>query len=134
MRVFLDTNVLVSAFTARGLCADLLRTVLLEHELLSSEVVLKELQRVLVQKLRMPDTAASKIIHFLREEAVVVNPKSPAPWPISDPDDQWILASALEAKADILVSGDKDLLEIGNQAPVQITDPRGFWTLLRKPK
>ncbi len=134
MRVFLDTNVLVSAFTARGLCADLLRTVLLEHELLSSEVVLKELRRVLVQKLRMPDTAASRIIRFLREEAEVVNPESPAPWPVSDPDDRWVVASAQEAKADIPVSGDRDLLEIGNQAPVQITDPRGFWTLLRKPK
>jgi predicted nucleic acid-binding protein len=33
VRVFLDTNVLVSAFAARGLCADTLELVLLEHEL-----------------------------------------------------------------------------------------------------
>ena len=42
MRVFFDTNVLVSAFLARGLCADLLRLVLSEHTLLCSEVVLDD--------------------------------------------------------------------------------------------
>ncbi len=134
MRVFLDTNVLVSAFTARGLCADLLRVVLLEHELFSSEVVLRELQRVLTKKLRMPDTTVAQIVRFLREEAEMVNPTSPAPWPVSDPDDRWVLASALEAKADVLVSGDKDLLDIGGRVSLQITDPRGFWTLLKKPE
>ena len=42
MRVFFDTNVLVSAFVARGLCADLLRLVLTEHTLVSSEAFLRE--------------------------------------------------------------------------------------------
>lgn len=134
MRVFLDTNVLVSAFTARGLCADVLRVVLLEHELLSSEAVVRELQRVLSQKLRMPDSTTSQIIRFLREEAQVVDPEAPAPLPKSDPDDRWIVASAVEAKADVLVSGDKDLLDIADRVSVRITDPRGFWTLLRKEK
>ncbi len=38
MKVFLDTNVLVSAFTTRGLSADLFRLVVAEHELLTGEV------------------------------------------------------------------------------------------------
>jgi predicted nucleic acid-binding protein len=42
VRVFFDTNVLVSAFLARGLCADLLRLVLTEHTLVTSEVVLDD--------------------------------------------------------------------------------------------
>jgi hypothetical protein len=33
VRVCLDTNVLVAAFATRGLCADVLRTVIAEHEL-----------------------------------------------------------------------------------------------------
>ena len=52
--VFLDTNVLVSAFLARGLCADLLGLVLREHTLVSSEVVLTELRDVLSRKGRLP--------------------------------------------------------------------------------
>jgi len=47
VRVFLDTNVLVSAFATRGVCADLVRFVLAEHTLVTSEVVLRELRRVL---------------------------------------------------------------------------------------
>ena len=47
MRVFFDTNVLVSAFLARGLCADLLRLVLTEHTLVTSEVVLAGLESML---------------------------------------------------------------------------------------
>ena len=43
MRVFFDTNVLVSAFLARGLCADLLRLVLTEHPVAPSPVQTLEL-------------------------------------------------------------------------------------------
>ena len=50
MRVFLDTNVLVSAFATRGLCADVLRLILAEHTLVTGEVVLRELRRALWQQ------------------------------------------------------------------------------------
>ena len=43
MKVCLDTNVLVAAFATRGLCADVLRTVLVDHELVMGEVLLEEL-------------------------------------------------------------------------------------------
>jgi predicted nucleic acid-binding protein len=54
LRVFLDTNVLVSAFASRGICADLLRYVLVEHDLLVGEVVLVELERVLLGRIKVP--------------------------------------------------------------------------------
>mgnify|MGYP002814035003 CR=1 FL=1 len=54
MRVFLDTNVLVSAFATRGMCADVLRVVLAEHTLITREVVLRELSRVLRTRIGMP--------------------------------------------------------------------------------
>ena len=47
MRILLDTNVLVSAYTARGISSDLVRFILAEHELLTGEVNLIELRRVL---------------------------------------------------------------------------------------
>ena len=54
MRVFLDTNVLVSAFATRGLCADVLRVVLAEHTFITSEIVLREVSRVLRTRIGMP--------------------------------------------------------------------------------
>jgi predicted nucleic acid-binding protein len=54
VKVFLDTNVLVSGFATRGLCADVIRLVLAEHELVPWEVVLNELKQVLKPKIQFP--------------------------------------------------------------------------------
>lgn len=50
MRIFLDANVLVSAFASRGLCADVLELVLLEHDLVVGQNVLRELKKALREK------------------------------------------------------------------------------------
>ncbi len=46
MRVYLDTNVVVSAVATRGLCADVLQAILAEHQLVVGEAMLRELRRV----------------------------------------------------------------------------------------
>lgn len=132
MRVFLDTNVLVSAFATRGICADVLRLVLTEHTLVISDVVLHELTRSLRTRIRLPARIADEIAAFLRESEVV--PKPPAPWtlPVRDEDDRWVLASAIAGKAEVFVTGDRDLLDVADRVPVRIVDPRGFWQMLRK--
>ncbi len=132
MRVFLDTNVLVSAFATRGICADVLRVVLAEHTLVTAEVVLRELGQVLRKRIGLPPGAVKEIDEFLREHEVARKPRAPAAVPKRDPDDQWVVASAVESRADVLVSGDRDLLDIAADAPIKIVDPRGFWDLVRK--
>ena len=132
MRVFLDTNVLVSAFATRGLCADVFRHVLAEHTLVTGEVVLRELRRVLRQKLKLPLRVVDSIEQFLREYDVTPKPSAPATIPLHDADDKWVVASALAAKADVLVTGDHEMLNLGPRAPIRILDPRGFWNLIRE--
>lgn len=60
MRGFLDTKVLVSAFATRGICADVLRVVLAEHTLITSEAVLRELSRVLRTRIGMPSRLTAR--------------------------------------------------------------------------
>ncbi|MGF1669488.1 MAG: hypothetical protein ACFCU6_03495 [Balneolaceae bacterium] len=67
MEIFADTDVLVSAFTARGLSADLLEVILADHQLMTGEFVLQELHRVLVQKLKVPERRVSDVLQFLRK-------------------------------------------------------------------
>jgi putative PIN family toxin of toxin-antitoxin system len=132
VRVLLDSNVLVSAYGTRGLCTDVLRLVLSEHELLSAEVVLEEVERILTMKFRLPEPYVQEVIAFLRGYHVEPRPSSPPEIPVRDPDDAWVLASALAAGADVLVSGDSDLLEWnGRVGALQILSPRGFWDLNR---
>lgn len=130
MRVFLDTNVLVSAFATRGLCADLFRVVLAEHQLVVGEVVLAELRRVLRKRIGLPRSMIAEIEELLREHTVISRPPRHLDVGLADKDDEWIIASAVSGKADVLVTGDAALLEAGDRAPVAITSPRGFWKAL----
>ena len=68
--MFLDTNVLVSAFATRGLSADVVRVVLAEHELATSEVVLDEFRRVLTDKIGAPPKTVDGAISLLRRHHV----------------------------------------------------------------
>ena len=131
MREFLDTNVLVSAFASRGLCADVLRHVLSEHSLLVGEIVLNELTDVLRKRLGVPEKTVAEIESFLQEQEVVPVPREMPAIAVRDSDDLKVLASAVAARADVLVTGDHDLLDVASQAPLRILDPRGFWKLVR---
>ncbi len=129
MRVFPDTNVLVSAFATRGLCADVVRLVLAEHTLVTGDVVLREVARVLRTRINLPRANVEQIVAFLREHEVVPKPTAPSDLAIRDQDDRWVLASAVAGAADVLVTGDRDLLDVATLAPLKIVDPRGFWDL-----
>lgn len=131
MRVCLDTNVLVAAFATRGLCADALRTVLAEHDLVVGEVMLTELRRTLATKLKVPSDRIDAVETLLRTVPVIPKPAKPSAVVIRDPADRWILATAVAGAADVLVTGDRDLLAVVADAPIPILAPRAFWELLR---
>ena len=131
MKVFLDTNVLVSAFTARGLCTDLFRYLLAEHEVMTGEVNLVELRRVLVDHFHASDHQMAVVEGQLRDQVVVPRPATAGSLRVRDPDDAWVLASAVAGAADLLVTGDKDLLSVAANAPLPIVTPRVAWEQLR---
>lgn len=131
MRVFLDTNVLISAFATRGLCADVLHTVLAEHQLVLGETVLTELGRVQRTKLGLPADLVDETLAFLRREAAVTSDVVDPGLSLRDPTDVPIFGEALAAGAQVLVTGDRDLLDVGRGAPLPILSPRAFWDHLR---
>ena len=132
MRVFLDTNVLVSSFTTRGICADVVTVVVAEHQLVLGETVLAELTRVLDEKMKVPPPTIKEAESFLRQEAAVVSHGSEPDVDLRDPDDLPVLAEALEGLAEVLVTGDRDLLELAHDLPIHILSPRGFWERLQE--
>ena len=134
MKVFFDTNVLIAAFATRGLCADSFAHVLLEHDLVVGEVVLGELRTKLRTKLKLPKKTIDEIEAQLRDSVVVKTPAKHLGLRISDPDDEWVVASALAGGADVLVTGDAAILKLGKRAPLPILSPRGLWELLRGPE
>ena len=132
MKVFLDTNVLVSAAATRGICADVLREVLALHELVVSPPLLKKLKRVLIDKLGLPKDIISDLLSLIQEDAICSKPgKSATVVPIKDKDDVVILSTALNGKADIFVTGDKELLRLRKVGTMEIVSPRGLWEKLK---
>ena len=131
MRVFLDTNVLVSAVATRGLCTEVLHLVLAEHDLILGERVLGELRGVLAEKIGLEAGAIDRVETFLRRQGCVVRSTQPPSVTVRDADDSYVLAEASEAGVDVVVTGDRDLLAVAAKVPFPIVTPRGFWQLLR---
>lgn len=130
MRVFLDTNVLASAFGTRGLCADLLRLILAEHELMVGEVVIEELRRTLRRKFGVPGETVKEIESFLRGYHVEPKPRELPNPGFSDRNDLLVAGSALEAEAEILETSDQEMLDLKQQLQtLRIRSPREFWNL-----
>ena len=131
MRVVLDTNVLIAAFATRGLCEDVLRTILVEHKLVTSRFILDELERVLSDKLKMPASKVRAVTTFIRQTALIVEPQNLPSWPANDLDDRWVVATAIDGDARILVSGDRDLQNPPQNLPLEVLTPREFWERLK---
>ena len=129
MRIFLDTNVLASALTTRGLCAELFEVVLQSHDLLISEAVFRELQRILPEKLGQTEVITNGFIALLRTEGLVITAEHPLP-KLPDPDDEAIIAAALAGNANVFVTGDKALLNLESVEGLPIITPRGLWESL----
>jgi putative PIN family toxin of toxin-antitoxin system len=130
VRVFLDTNVLVSAFASRGLCADLLELVLLEHDLILGQNVLRELDKALREKVRLPAADAVEIAEFISGEATQVVDKAEPANASADANDARVLGEALAGQAELFVTGDAALLKLAAVAALKIVSPRQFWEAL----
>lgn len=131
MRIFLDTNVLVSAVATRGLCADVLREILIHHQLIISSSLIQELEKALRKKLGLPEDLTSEFVEVLQKESVFSTSSSLPDIEIKDKDDLTIVSCALNGKADLFITGDKELLGLKRIGDMGIVSPRAFWEKLK---
>lgn len=130
MKVILDTNVLVSAAATRGLCADVFREVLAEHELVICKQITDELSRILADKFGVAPSLIREFLWLIRQDTIIVEPGIVPEVTLKDKDDLGILAAAVAAQADVLVTGDKELQGLGQIGGTRILSPRAFWAQL----
>ena len=129
MRVVLDTNVLVSALISSGTPPGLLYEAWTqgEFELVTSRAQIAELERVLAYERLRPyiaPTEAEALCETIDAMATVVE-TLPDVELSADPDDNAILATAIAADADLIVTGDKShLLALESVEAIPIVTPR----------
>lgn len=85
------------------------------------------MHRKLIKKFGYPLEAADGFVADFRAVSALVEPESVAPEICRDPADAAILGTALAARADMLVSVDKDLLDLDAHASIDIVNPREFF-------
>jgi uncharacterized protein len=132
VRAVLDPNILIAALLSRsGPPAQILaRWLGGEFELIVSESLLAELERGLAYpKLRahISPAEAAEFCDVLAHAAIAVPDPQTAARRSADPGDDYLLALA-EAQRAVLVSGDRHLLDLSDELPIQTA--RGFLDVL----
>jgi uncharacterized protein len=135
VRAVVDVNVLISGvLSAKGPSAEILRAGRDgQFELVISELLLAELNRALAYpklKKHIPTEKSAAFVNWVRDHGTVAeDPATPAPIGSRDPDDDYLLALAIDRSA-YLVTGDQDLLVLADDLP--ILTPTQFLTKLRE--
>ncbi len=128
---------LVSAFIAAGPPSRIVEeTIDGRLEMVLPEPVMEELERILVEKLAFSSERWREVEVLLADLAVksVPVPEGTIEPVTSDPDDNLILACAVHADVEVLVSGDrKHLLPLGTHRGVRIITPQALLAELRAP-
>ncbi|HSN16143.1 MAG TPA: putative toxin-antitoxin system toxin component, PIN family [Anaeromyxobacteraceae bacterium] len=112
MRVVLDSNVLLAAFGTHGLCEALVEECLQSHVLVCSDHILRELEKYLGGKFKVPAGEVREIVRFVREHSEVAKPSDEPADACPDPDDLPVLGTAVAGGADLIATGDAVLLAI----------------------
>lgn len=126
MRIVLDTNVLIAALIARGVCHELFEYCIRRHTLVTSEFILNEVREKLVEKFKYTSEVANEAVTLLRSKMEVVTPARLDPPVCRDADDDNILATAVTGNCELIITGDKDLLVLKRFGNVEILSPSDF--------
>lgn len=125
----------MSAFIAQGPPSRIIDEAINQSlSLILLEPTLVELERILTVKLGFSSVEASAVVELLNDISAGTQPSPELPVAAvsGDPDDDIVLACAVEAGVELLVSGDRrHLLPLGQHLGVRVTTPQALLAELR---
>ncbi len=126
MRVLLDTNVIISAILFGRIPRQILEAALTgDLEMVTSPVLLTELESILVRRFEFRGTAAASVRSEVESIAELVEPEQ-IPTILRDVPDNEVLAAADEGRVNFIVTGDKEMLALGRHGAIEIVSPRAL--------
>lgn len=132
MRVILDANVAIAAAAARGLCEAVVELCLEHHQVILCDEILNDIEEKLRRKLKVAPPVIAEFVRVLRHNAQILKPEIVESTACRDPDDNVILGLVAPGRADVIVTGDDDLLTIRRFKGAPIMTPREFWEMNKK--
>lgn len=130
MRVLLDSNVWLAILSRRGFCRRLWRRIKKECTSFSGDWIFAEVEEKTQVKFRATARMAAKYAGYVRDVTQHVALGSSPPAVCRDADDA-VLALTVEAKCNLITTGDKDLLTLDGHEGIRIVTPRAFADLQR---
>ncbi|MGI0065378.1 MAG: putative toxin-antitoxin system toxin component, PIN family [Nitrosotalea sp.] len=132
LRIVLDTNILISAIIHNGIPRKLFQMGIDgKYQILTSKGTLEELSGVLQRsKFKMTREDIIRIISALMNAGENVWVTSNFKVIINDPDDDIIINTAHDGKADYIVSGDSDIQNLENFHGIKIVSVNGMLKIL----
>ena len=127
MRAVADTNVYVSALNFGGAPEEILQLGRAGAvQLFISPMMLKEIEGVLHRKFRWSARHIGEATAAIQEFAHLVHPKETVQVVTEDESDDRILECALEARAGVVITGDRHLQHLKTFRGISIVSPREF--------
>lgn len=131
MKIFLDINVIISAFITHGHATELMEYCLVHHKIYTSDFIIEEVKKHLKNKFDYNNEEVDKVIDFIKLNFINTGNYKKLTKKVSrDADDDNVLAAAGSKKVDCIVTGDKDLLVIKKYKNIKILSPRDFWSFV----
>lgn len=127
MRLVLDTNVLIAAFISHGACNELLEHCVLNHEIVLSTFILAELKEKLTGKFKFSAREANAVVRLVESRSTVAAITPLVSAICRDPDDDNVIATAIAGQCVCIITGDKDLLDLGSVNGIRVLSPGSFW-------
>ena len=130
-RVVVDTNIFVSALLRGGVPAKVLQFCIdKDIKFLLSPILGAEILKT-TQRFEYPPEKQERLKYILETHTEKISPTSSLTI-CRDQDDNKILALAIDGKADYIITGDNDLLALGNLQGIPIVKPKDFLALVKR--
>ena len=135
LKAVIDTTVWISGVFWHGIPHQILEMWKAgDFEIIVSEAILTEIGRKLNEKaikFEMETEVVNEWLDLIVVEAIFIQPQERIR-ACRDPDDDMFLEAAVEGRADFVVSGDKDLTDMGEFRGIKLFTPRQFYDLLTR--
>ena len=126
MIVVIDSGVWISAFQFGGTPLITVRSLFRYHQIAICAPILVEIHRILTLKFGWPTSRVQGALDDYLDYAIHVTIPDECPHVCRDANDDMILESAVVAGAELIVSGDKDLLAVKHYKGIRVLTPKAF--------
>lgn len=129
MKILFDTNVLVAAFIRGGSSYDVIEQAIHEQEIYYTTFIIAEFRRVFKNKFHYPGSIINEFVIFIKKFFIKGITADVIENICRDPEDDQVLADGVINGVNVIITGDKDLLDLKTHKGIRIIHPNEYWNL-----